>query len=66
MSRDSLNEEWIFVVKQGVCRILKTMKLSSDLKNKNKVFVEITKLFSKDVFVSFIFNHFKHIQKILN
>ena len=51
MSRDSLNDEWIYVVKQGMCRILKTVKLNLDSKNNSKVFVEITKLFSNDVFV---------------
>jgi hypothetical protein len=51
MCRDSLNDEWIYVVKQGVCRVLKSIKLNPDSKNNNKVFVEISKLLSKDVFV---------------
>lgn len=52
MCRDSVKDEWIYIVKQGVCRILKTIKIDSKTDDHNTMYIELKKLYAKDVFVS--------------
>ena len=53
MCKDSVTDEWVYVIKQGVGRALKTIK-KNNRKNKqnNSLFIEMKKLFEKDVFVT--------------
>ena len=61
MCKDSYSNDWIYVIKQGQCRVLKKVKFTkrnpllkslSNADNANSNFIEIKKVNVKEVFVS--------------
>jgi CRP-like cAMP-binding protein len=46
MCKNSLDNDWIYIVKQGVCKVIKSVKTRTE-----QLYLEIDRLNSKDVFV---------------
>ena len=56
MCKDSVKDDWIYIVKQGACRVLKTVRLNSNKEKPKIMYIELKKLLTKDAFVSYYFS----------